>query len=111
MNYYAEINKCKCCGKPDDKIHIGKSSMGWTFSFATALETVIGSIKSYKDWKKLLKRKDVKIKDENGDSISFKTLHTIIMTKRKEENNHAREYPNGCFVDPEGHSFSEYEFC
>lgn len=82
-NYYAEINKCECC-KRCDKIHIGKSSMGWAFTFRGYknpygyIETDEGKdvpvpddfcISSWKDWKEYLK--NTEIIDEYGRNISY----------------------------------------
>lgn len=32
-NFYAHTNVCPHCGRPEEAIHIGKSSMGWKFVF------------------------------------------------------------------------------
>jgi len=33
-NYYLIYNECKCCNR-HDKVHLGKSSYGWKFTFQT----------------------------------------------------------------------------
>ncbi|NHW45951.1 hypothetical protein HAV21_03440 [Paenarthrobacter sp. MSM-2-10-13] len=33
-NYYARINTCPTCHRPEEEIHLGKSSYGWQFLFA-----------------------------------------------------------------------------
>ena len=111
-NYYAVVNPCPLCGKSEITLHIGKSSAGWTFSFAVQTETSIGTIKSYKQWKKLLRNKGVRIKDEYDSYIPYKNFNELVKSKMKARYNHAIKSPgNNNFVDSEGHSFSQYEFC
>lgn len=77
-NYYAQINKCKVCGKPDDEIHIGKSSYGWRFNIQINFDF-------YKDWDEFIsfiKRKDVKIYDEYKTEISPEDLLSLIESKK-----------------------------
>lgn len=80
-NYYAvsERNRCDCCGRVDEqRIHIGKNSWGWSFSFRgyrtdyrgdswfdqTVTENLT-SWKEYKEWlrtQKIINEYDVEIK-------------------------------------------------
>ena len=76
--YYAQINKCKVCGKPDDEIHIGKSSYGWRFNIQINFEL-------YKDWREFvsfINRKDVKLYDEYKTEISPEDLLILIKSKK-----------------------------
>lgn len=105
-NYYVETNKCTCCGRSDTQ-HIGKSSGGWTFSFRGYEQ-----IRSYAEWVPILKAG--RIYDEYGGEKSFDAFDALVQAKRTEPNNHARQYGRDerfeSWLDPEGHSFSEYEF-
>jgi len=105
-NYYAMIDVCEKCGRAGERIHIGKSSAGWTFSFHATEK-----IKSYADWLAFLSKKDIIIYDEYGEKISLEMFKKIIETKRSEPNNHAKEYPeSGSYLDKDGNSMSPYEF-
>lgn len=104
-NFYAREEICKTCGHAKKEIHIGKSSFGWTFSFHASEE-----MRSAKLWYMFLSQKDVKIFDEYDREISFEDFKNYIDSKKKEKHNHAKEYPEGCFIDQEGNSFSEREF-
>ena len=103
-NYYARCNICERC-KRYDELHIGKSSMGWTFGFHATEK-----IRSWQSWREFLDSKSIKIVDEYGREVSFLDFEDIIISKRKEKHNHAREYSEGSFLDEEGHSFTEGEF-
>ena len=69
-NYYAETEPpCKCCGSEYEKLHIGKSSVGWCFSLATHDEP---EIRSMDDWRAYLSGK--RIVDEYGDYLTLGEL-------------------------------------
>lgn len=115
-NYYAHIDCCEHCGRPEEIIHIGKQSCGWEFTFhGTDL------IRSWKDWQVELNRSNAKIVDEYGRQIAF-PLFKIMVEKHKGEMNHKRwcetegdelerRHAELCWLDPEGWSFQEGEFC
>jgi len=104
-NYYAREKICKECGCAKKETHIGKSSFGWTFSFCATDE-----IRSFKEWVAFLKQDGIKICDEYGEDISLKDFIKLVNSKKNEKHNHAKEYPEGSFLDPEGNSMSEGEF-
>lgn len=106
-NYYARYDICECCGRYDE-LHIGKSSFGWTFTFQAHEDEV--TIKSYKEWLEFLSNKEIKIFDEYGKEISLKEFKEMIENKTKEKHNHAKEYPEGSFLDEDGNSFSWGDF-
>jgi len=114
-NFYAHTDVCKCCNRPREKMHIGKSSMGWTFSFHAIKDLYdYEDIVSYKDWLKILSKKNVKIYDEYGEECLLKDFLAMVEDRRDATNNHAimckdDEYDNS-FLDEEGNSFSEGEF-
>lgn len=86
-NYFAAKiepgSYCDCCGRFDveEKIHIGKSSIGWCFSLHVIPEKNLNSLD---DWKEYLKRKDIEILDEYGGIYGEEELVNII-TKRKRD--------------------------
>lgn len=120
-NFYHEVELCDKCHNAD-RIHIGKSSGGWTFSFQ-ATET----IRSYADWLKVLDGGG-RIVDEYGSEYTLDEFKKLVEAKRLPladgpPLNHAREftmsplqklyggYRDGRdFLDPEGNSFSEGDF-
>ncbi len=104
-NYYAREEICKCCGHALKSTHIGKSSFGWTFSFHA-----LDDIRSEIEWCMFLSQKDVKIFDEYDREISYIDFTELVNSKRKELNNHAKQYPEGCFLDKNGNSFSTHDF-
>jgi|WetSurMetagenome_2_1015567.scaffolds.fasta_scaffold309097_3 hypothetical protein len=103
-NYDVRYGQCKYCSRYDGR-HIGKSSMGWQFSFRA-----YDDIKSWKDWKTFLKKKNVKMFDECNKEMSFKDFCNLVEEKQKTEKlNHAYNDPES-FLDAEGYSMSPYEF-
>lgn len=137
-NYYLRYNICKHCGRYNE-FHIGKSSMGWTFTFQYINELVNpenfdpkqllleGSscfnieIYSYEKWKEVIQKyvieyKTAKIFDEYNDEIDPDELFNLIDSKKSEDKNHAdyvKEHNfmnDSVFKDQEGNSFSKAEF-
>ena len=74
-NYYVATNHCECCDRYDEEFHIGKSSVGWAFSFR-GYPTF--ELESWKQWKEFLK--DKIIKDEYGDTITYQDFVDLIET-------------------------------
>lgn len=123
MNYYFHYNVCGHCGR-SDKIHIGKSSYGWTFSFrGYKFHDKVPDIKSYKDWLNFIEpnlklSKDCQIENEEGEIVSLEYFKKMIIDKSTESNNHtlnARQWhqehaSRDCWLDDEGHSFCRSEF-
>lgn len=109
-NYYAHINPCEHCGKAEEKIHIGKSNYGWTFSF----HSVAGVAESWREWQKVLQQKTTRIVDEYGETITFSRFKKIV-EKRSHPGGlmkHAEAHPDArCYLDADGQSFSQFEFC
>lgn len=104
-NYYHYTNECEHCHRANIK-HIGKSSMGWTFSFHAT-----DDICSWKDWQKALQKG--KIVDEYDREVPLETFIKLVEDKQKILGalNHANQhYSVQDFVDNEGYSFSEGDF-
>ena len=95
-------------------MHIGKSSLGWTFTFQAT--------EHYKSYKELLtfyenNKRLIEIHDEYGEKIEIEEFKELVERKRKEPNNHClymrKEYPgedHGDYLDEEGNSFSKSDF-
>ena len=102
-NYYHRTAPCRTCGH-NEEIHIGKSSAGWTFSFHGT-----DMIRSWTDWKAVL-AKGGTIWNEYGKQHTIEGLTLLILCKVTEPHNHAKEYPDDCWLDDEGHGFSDSNF-
>lgn len=70
-NYYAEIN--------GEKLHVGKSSVGWHFAVRVYPERQINSLD---DWLHMLRSNHAVITDEYGQSVSFTDLVAVITDRR-----------------------------
>lgn len=103
-NYYAKINKCKECGN-SEQIHLGKSSVGWTFSFQYNGGKYYKNIKQMKEW-----LKDKVIIDEYGGSIDSKKFFSMVEKKQKENKKHAESYKSKSDFIIGGYSFTDREF-
>lgn len=72
-NYYIAENPCETCGRKE-RLHIGKSSMGWVFSLHVMPDRGINALQ---DWLPLFEKN--KIVDEYGATISpFEMLRIIV---------------------------------
>lgn len=79
-NYYTDGTlPCKHCGRSGPALHIGKSSVGWRFLFASYPEH---DIKSAKDWREFLDRAGVLIFDEYGDEVAPDTFWQLVEEKQ-----------------------------
>jgi hypothetical protein len=115
-NYYHETKPpCECCGREFPRVHIGKSSVGWTFSFHGGDEGAEG-LESWADWHRRL-REGGRIVDEYGDEISFDGFVELVESKRASPNNqtlycrvHHREFSGDYWLDSEGNSFGRGNF-
>ena len=76
-NYYVKINYCEKCGRGDE-IHLGKSSMGWKFSFQYNSGEFYKNVFEMQEW-----LRDKRIKDEYGARISYKDFWEMIEKKQK----------------------------
>lgn len=89
-NYYANFNVCKTCNKPDERVHIGKSSFGWPFCFRMyrndwELPTIFPKqrIDDTDDWREVLSHQDIKIVDEYGRHEEVETFWHDVDVKQK----------------------------
>ena len=103
-NYYHESNKCDCCGRYDQD-HIGKNSCGWNFHFHSTKDII-----SYKQWLERLELGGI-IFDEYDRKITLDEFKELVEESYKEENwNHLNETGYG-WIDEDGYSFTDGEFC
>lgn len=80
-NYYLEEQEpCPHCGRPYERLHIGKSSGGWCFSLHIIPEKGINNLE---DWRILWKNK--RIFDEYEKEISHAEMLRIITERKWEE--------------------------
>lgn len=77
-NYYAKINICPTCKKPEEEIHLGKSSAGWQFSFQYNNGRFYKNIKEMKKW---LFNKE--IENEYGEKVSYNDFWKMVKEKQK----------------------------
>ena len=104
MNYYIKLNECKKC-KRYDKIHLGKSSYGWQFSFQYNDGKYYKDIKEMKKW-----LKDKTICDEGGKEISYKDFWAMVKSKMNGAC-HCKECPDDLTsFNIEGYNFTNCEF-
>lgn len=99
-NYYLLEDPCEHCGRTDTKLHIGKSSIGWTFGLH--VDPVEG-LNSLDDWKQRWNRPNARIVDEYGDILTPEDMLDLIIDRGRPdpvspdfdyERNHAEPGPN-----------------
>jgi hypothetical protein len=86
-NYYVAKNRCECCKRYDEEYHIGKSSLGWSFTFQGYPYM---KLTSWKMWKEFLK--DQLIYDEYREPMSYEEFVHMIET-----------YKSPSYVSDRGH--------
>jgi hypothetical protein len=109
-NYYTKQKRCKSCGHKPAGIHLGKSSIGWHFSFQYNGGIYYKNVKEMKAW---LAHK--KIVDEYGEDILHADFWAMVKNKQKDGyKNHAqdaiknRKSKHDFVID--GYSFTNTEF-
>lgn len=120
-NYYARIGpeRCEACGRETERIHLGKSSAGWLFSFRHQPDHYV----DFPSFCAFLKRADVTVTDEYGDTVTPEELIRWIDEKQKAPGAHRhaniepprgvsaatmkRDYP---VTTIDGYEFCDYEF-
>lgn len=81
-NYYAIIGAaepCAHCGHAPERrrLHIGKSSMGWTFGLHVEPDDPEHP-STWEEWRTLLNRQDVAIEDEYGERHTLSDLVAVV---------------------------------
>ena len=101
-NYYAKINICPTCKRPEETIHLGKSSGGWKFMFQ------LNGCKFYKNIKEMRKwLADKTIENEYGEQVSH--LEFWDMAKDKQTGKRAGGTENG-LIAIDGYDFYDRHF-
>lgn len=81
-NYYLyQKPDCEACGRPFDRLHIGKSSGGWCFSLHVMPEEGIDTLD---DWRSLWADPGVRIQTEYGKTIGASEMEAIITKRRRD---------------------------
>lgn len=75
-NYYLLKNVCPTCGRPEERLHIGKSSVGWAFGLHVIPEE---GIKTLDDWLPLMDAGV--IEDEYGTRIDKAAMLSYITNR------------------------------
>ncbi len=131
INYYLLTNVCDHCGRGDEKIHLGKISAGWAFSFRgyrnghiDGLPEGIEKVESFEEWADMIRIPNTAIEDEYGAQLDkeefiesvLRRPEKIKASSGKEPLYHAQymeDHEYGRYFDDEminGHSFSFNEF-
>lgn len=112
-NYYVTLPKqcldpCPHCAEENGlRVHLGKSSIGWTFMFKA--EDHWTPDNAFDLW--IERAQAGRIEDETGQETSFASLLAIVCRKVNGKV-HALEFSDGgrSFVSTEGHSFTRGVF-
>jgi hypothetical protein len=81
-NFYLHKNACQHCGRSDEPLHIGKSSVGWVFGLHVIPEDGIADLA---DWERLWSESGAIIKDEYGGKISKESMLSWITERGRDE--------------------------
>jgi len=82
-NYYAYVSACKCCGNPQEKLHIGKYSNGWVFTFQVYPHK---GLMGYVDWVGYLNKSNVQIRDEHGKLVKHSRFVNLLKSASPKDN-------------------------
>ena len=129
-NYYHRDKPCTKCGCSKNKVHIGKSSWGWQFSFMGHTED---GITSYQNWLTELENPNKEIVDEYDRITSKEDFIDLVLSKKNGLNHYnvvygypqtekekkycaeSKGYPmkndGQCWKDNEGYTFFSRGFC
>jgi hypothetical protein len=116
MNYY--LRKNDEVGV-EQQVHLGKSSMGWTFSFRGDRANGVVDFDSWVKRVNVFMKDGWKLTDEGSGDSDFTELLLFIQRKRLEPNNQtlsAKANPdyyneNISWLDEDNNSFTDREFC
>lgn len=104
-NYYLHQKPdCKCCGRPFEPLHIGKSSGGWCFSLHVMPDDGISTLD---DWRALWSAPDALIRNEYGEAITPAEMERVI-TERKWHGNAVRRHSDNPYCVGYGEGTWDY---
>jgi hypothetical protein len=99
-NYYLDIDVCSKCGRPSERLHIGKSSAGWRFLF----QFIEDKARTPLEWQSLIHNN--RIMDEYGDEMSEQEFWRMVEAKQT-----LQRSPDDRYIIHVGeYDFSEGEF-
>lgn len=110
-NYYVRNKKCETCEHTPVDIHLGKSSMGWVFTFQLNGGTYYKNVKEMREW-----TKGKHIVDEYERTVSYEDFWRMVEEKQKDPKNlnHAAEMRKqgrlGSDFIIDGYSFTDCDF-
>ena len=82
-NYYLHTGAaCPHCGRDDEPLHIGKSSVGWCFALHVMPDK---GIRNLEDWRTMWADPDATIRNEYGDTITPDEMLRIITERGRPE--------------------------
>ena len=103
-NFYVKSEPCKCCGRSEEDIHLGKSSVGWKFMLQS------NDFNHYVNWLEMkgwLVGK--KIENEYGESITLEKFAKWVESNQLVMENEDEFHQTGC-VYLKGYKFYNGEF-
>lgn len=101
-NYYVIPKRCDKCGRHDEPIHLGKSSMGWSFGLQA------NDWQYYKNWQEMQAwLQDKEIENEYGESCTPQDFIAMVERKKDTEDPEPVEYKT---VVIDGYKFHTYTF-
>jgi len=104
-NFYTKSKKCKERGSELGGLHLGKASMGWTFSIQA------NGYKYYKNWKQMKEwLKDKELEDEYGTELSLEDFIVWVESRKAIKDPEATKWSDGV-KKIGGYKFCDYEFC
>lgn len=104
-NYYAHVNPCSECGKPEEKLHLGKSSGGWKFCFRDRDE-----YSDITEFQTFIRLDYVKLVDEYGREISPDDFMEKVEGKQDERSHIESVDKTEDWRSVEGYEFFDREF-
>jgi len=107
-NFYIKRNVCKHCQREEEKIHLGKSSVGWIFGLQYNYGEYYTNWSDMKKWLKKELDNNSLIFDEYGIKISLKDFISWVESTQSQPNK--RESMSNVIFDNEGYSFICNEF-
>ncbi len=87
-NYYLLTDVCPTCGRCKEKLHIGKSAMGWRFLF----HAIEGRAETFEQWKQLISAPNTKIITEYNEEISAQQFLFFVEQKQTSKPLTTRKY-------------------
>jgi hypothetical protein len=99
-NYYVTVDKCECCGRGSEELHIGKSSYGWRFTFE---EQPAHGLTSFAAWMEFLRQRPEAIRDEYDRPHTPEAFAALVNAKQRDgkHDTHGR-------LDDDGYFFSQF---